>query len=742
MAEALGASHRVASPVERRRIIAAVPLRDRAVELRRHADVLERARRQGIGELAPDRPIRSLFEGDAVGEASLEEGDAAEQVEGEPEVAGLVRRVGKCEQSSTGFTRGFELAPHLSARGDPPGRGDLAVDVAGVPGKLERALERFDRTLVSESPASGLTHPNRDPQIDLGRSPQGDRQGIEITQADLRMMQRLVDRLTRRREDGRGNAMARGLLEGARDLVVDGELTREGGFAGVACLDPAGDRMVQSRAAIRRDVLVEGLAKEDVLEAQPCATTPVCPGLELSKAQPAGRAEPIAARFRGFFVDAESGLHDAQVEGETRSAGGLEKGALVRVQTRHPMADQLTERRRDAGGLEATGRERLVPRCILEQAERREVVDQLGEVKRVSARRTVEPVDEAVARPGVLDLAPIEPPHSVLPHAVDGDRCRLDDESVGHPGHVGPQCTQRFALIDLGRPDRADRQELRRRGPSGERVEESQRRMIGPLDVLDDENRRLLRTDHLDRVEDLTSHLCRLELDRVELESVLGKERGKLRSPARCSALDDRSNARATRIRVGAREIQRGFSDREIGRLLAEALDALALSHEEVCSGRLDGLLGERRLAAPRRPDDQHESPAALTNLARKLRQLRELGGAPDEGPPARGAQRRESILRVGGLDVGGESIAVAPHGLDRFAKRGVAAQDGAQDAHGLRQGAIGHAGIRPDLRQQLVAGDRAGGVGRRSNEAARTRAVGAEPDRGRPAALGAADPA
>ena len=125
----------------------------------------------------------------------------------------------------------------------------------------------------------------------------------------------------------------------------------------------------------------------------------------------------------------------------------------------------------------------------------------------------------------------------ILRDGISAERADRDLGTEATPAEFACQTVNRMVLCDrIAPPVRANHEQARRLASSGERVDQVDRRGIGPLQVFEDEHERVFAADRLERLEHLSEHplgRCPDQAAVDGLELVVGEEPRHLRDPGR-----------------------------------------------------------------------------------------------------------------------------------------------------------------------------------------------------------------
>ena len=203
----------------------------------------------------------------------------------------------------------------------------------------------------------------------------------------------------------------------------------------------------------------------------------------------------------------------------------------------------------------------------------------------------------------------------------------LDEATKGMPGR--PR---------LGRPERAQHEQSGGLEPPCDDVEEVEGRVVGPVEVLEHQYRRLVCAEGLQHLHDLAQHAVARDADHARLERcplLLGDEPGKLDEPRGRTLAEELHEPAAV---VCATEPSQGLEDGHVRLARAPALDALAPADVDGRVETLEEREDEGGLARARLPAHEHEPPLAGGGVARRTARA---GRAPGRGRRLRPADGR-----------------------------------------------------------------------------------------------------
>ena len=349
------------------------------------------------------------------------------------------------------------------------------------------------------------------------------------------------------------------------------------GAGGGAALEGAGEREVQLRVLAGEQVVVDDLAQQRVAEAVHAV---------------GARDDQVARRGLAHRDPQLGGVEPAGV-GEQRVVGALGDGEHAQDLLRgvgEPLGadhQRVAQRRRQRAAAVAAGRQQL-----------------LGE-QRVPLAAAVQALDERRLGCGVEDVG------ELIGQLGAGQARELDAAGVRVPLQLGQQRPQRVAAVHLVRAVGADGEHaLGAHGPRDE-GEEGPRGAVGPVDVLEQQQHRLLAAEALQqreqRLEETALRRARALVGprRRTARAELGQQRGKL-GPG------DLADLLQHRVLVARERPQRGHQ-RRVGQLALPQLHAFAAERPGAAVLRAGRELGdEPGLAHARLPRDEGDRRVPL----------------------------------------------------------------------------------------------------------------------------------
>jgi len=409
----------------------------------RRADV-----RQGVGDglgvaELPAEPDRSLAESDRLVVALREHRQLRAPAERQRQLATLREPL---EHGDRPVAHGFGLRsvtrPPQHARqppqvvADAPGVAGRLVQLQQGPARLQRALGQPAQVGLDRHALQCLRGPRHVGALHGG-------------EGRLPVLERLaVPARSARRPRGRGREPA----DGARVARAPRVVGQPGGIRSVLGLERLQHHAIQRSTVDRRDLVLDRPACELVAEAQRLAPHAEDPRVDAGVDRRGRRAH---------------GLREQPQLGGARDHGSeLDHGPCLRAQRGDPLGQRVTDAHRHAAVLR--GGQRLGD-------EERVAARQGVQVGRITAGAPAEQRDGVRRQRRELDAS----------HAVAGQRAE-------HATHLGP-------LAQRVGPARHHQASARTREPARQQRHEVERRVVGPVQIVDHEDRRLARPQRVER---------------------------------------------------------------------------------------------------------------------------------------------------------------------------------------------------------------------------------------------------
>jgi hypothetical protein len=503
------------------------------------------------------------------------------------------------------------------------------VEPACVPGGgAQRALRAIDVARAHPRLPKSLRELPGAPLVDRQRGGHVERalvqaRGLlvgELHDGPLRRARRVVDRAL-------GATLGRRLQVVMRD---HGEVLLE--VVAVRLLQRLGDDAVQPRAARGAEALQQRVAHERVRE---LVAAGVAAGVDDPAAQ--RHLEPLEHRFGRLAQHAREWV---QAELAADHGGGTERFQHDRLQRVQAPADRVAhaigQRQRTVGGA-----------AVVQASLRGEQLHELVDEERVARARLVHRRDEprrdrlalAAAQPACARLC--QQPDLVATQALERQPRRSAGQSAERGREIGPR-------VRLGVAVGGDRQQRDVGQRASDKLQRQQRRGIGPVQVVEDDDEGALLGDRRqqrdERVEEPEARLVGVELGglggRAERPRQLGQQ---ARDPGRALAERD-----AQCLRVGAPPDRAPDLHPGPVRRCATPVPAAAPGPLRPAGGDvLDELARQRGLADARLSRQQDQAAAAGERLLQARVELCKLASAPHEARTAPSAHGRSvhSIL-------------------------------------------------------------------------------------------------
>jgi hypothetical protein len=312
------------------------------------------------------------------------------------------------------------------------------------------------------------------------------------------------------------------------------------------------------------------------------------------------------------------------------------------------------------------------------------VIDEVAHEERVAAGAAGEDRGEAVRQGAAREAGAQVLGDRVVVEPRDGQLLA----AAAHAERVDDRGDGRLARARVGRPVGAEHEQPGGLAAAQERVEQVQRGVVGPVQVLQHEHERGGGTRCVERLEHLAQH-ARLRgalgavADGLRVRCLV-EQPGQLDEPGRRALGEDGQDGVAVRA---ADQLAERLEDRHVRLALAAVAEALANAGDHVAAATAERLVeegvDERALAGARLAADHHAAAAAGPGDAERCAQARELRLAAD----GRGADARK---RRGGrrLLLGGErGVLLQDAALERADRL---ARAEAQLAQAVRERAVG----------------------------------------------------
>ncbi len=257
--------------------------------------------------------------------------------------------------------------------------------------------------------------------------------------------------------------------------------------------------------------------------------------------------------------------------------------------------------------------------------------------------------------------------------------------------------------VQLRRPVAAHHQQAGRLGPAGQEGDEIERRVVAPVEVLEDEHAGSVGRPRLEPGRQLPQHprlRDRRRLVRLRRCGVARRpEPGNLCAPCRRVAREQ--VAELGRLGLGAAEAADCLQDRQVRLPDPVLLDALPAPHPEaaVALGALHERFEEGGLSDPRLSGHEDDPPAPLAGVPERVPEPSELRAPADEGrdrPAPSGCAAR----RVERRD---EAVAAAADGGDEAGAGRIVAERPAQLPHADHGRDPADGDLGPDRGEELV---------------------------------------
>ena len=217
---------------------------------------------------------------------------------------------------------------------------------------------------------------------------------------------------------------------------------------------------------------------------------------------------------------------------------------------------------------------------------------------------------------------------------------QLDPRDMGLPAQIGEHAGQRVRAIEVGVAERADGEQAGRSDPH-DVAQEQQRRLGGPLQIVQDEQQRNRQRHPGEHGADRLEHAVAAGLGLVA--SVRADERETVGDPGhQPRQIGPVCTYEVAQLVGRTTDDQRSEGVHEGLVRHTEFLVAASVEHRRaVCGVDSAGQLGhEPRLANPRFPGHEHETRRARERLAPTLLEHRHLSRPADEHEPPRRVER------------------------------------------------------------------------------------------------------